>query len=111
MFITGLGTAAPPQRYAQKECWEVFCDSPLSNQLNLRSRAIVKKVLTGNNGILTRHLALDNLQQAFDLTPDALHERFKNYAPLLGTQAAQRALADAGTPPDDIDGLIISTCT
>ena len=111
MFITGLGTAAPPQRYTQRECWDVFQHSPLSRQLQPRSRAIVKKVLTGNNGIVTRHLALDNLDQAFELTPDVLHARFTTNAPVLATQAGQRALADAGKEPGEIDALIISTCT
>src|SRR3954463_9414251 len=46
MFIVGLGTAAPARRYAQKECWEVFSNSDLSRQLDPRSRAIVRKVLT-----------------------------------------------------------------
>src|SRR3989441_1787461 len=111
MFITGLGTATPPNRYAQKECWEVFRASTQSQQLSPRSRAIVKKVLTGNNGIVTRHLALDNLDQAFELTPDVLHARFTTNAPVLATQAGQRALADAGKEPGEIDALIISTCT
>ncbi len=111
MFITGLGTAAPPRRYAQTECWETFRHSPLSGQLSPRSRAIVKKVLTGNNGILTRHLALDPLEQAFDLTPDALHARFLRHAPSLATQAAERALADAEIQPKEIDAVLISTCT
>jgi predicted naringenin-chalcone synthase len=111
MFITGLGTAAPPQCYAQRECWEVFRESALSRRLSLRSRAIVKRVLTGDNGILTRHLVLDNLNQAFDLTPDALHARFARHAPALATEAAERALADSGTEPHQIDALLISTCT
>jgi polyketide synthase Type III len=111
MFITGLGTAAPPQCYGQKECWEVFRQSDLSRRLSPRSRAIVKKVLTGDNGIVTRHLALDALEQALELTPDALHGRFARHAPLLATEAAEQALADAGAEPYQIDALIISTCT
>jgi alkylresorcinol/alkylpyrone synthase len=67
--------------------------------------------LTGNNGIVARHLALDNLEQAFELTPDAMHERFATNAPLLATQAGQRALADAGVEPGEIDAVLISTCT
>jgi alkylresorcinol/alkylpyrone synthase len=111
MFITGLGTAAPPHRYTQKECWEVFTNSPLSRQLQPRSRAIVRKVLTGNNGIVARHLALENLSEAFDLAPDILNARFLRTAPLLATQAADRALADAAVQPGQIDGILISTCT
>src|SRR4051812_15129927 len=111
MFIVGLGTAAPARRYAQKECWEVFSNSELSRQLDPRSRAIVRKVLTGNNGIVTRYLVLDRLEEAFALNPDALHARYAKHAPMLATEAAERALADAGTSRNQIDALLISTCT
>ena len=111
MFITGLGTAAPQHRFTQKECWDVFSGSDLSRQLDSRSRAIIKKVLTGKNGIVSRHLVLDRVDEAFDVTPDVLHSRYVKHAPLLATQAAERALADAGSRCCEIDGLIISTCT
>jgi alkylresorcinol/alkylpyrone synthase len=111
MFITGLGTASPPHRYTQKECWEVFRHCALSRQLSPRSRAIVKKVLTGSNGIEARHLALDHLGQAFDLTPDDLHARFTQTAPALATQAAEHALAEASLQAGEIEAVIISTCT
>jgi len=111
MFITGLGTASPARRYLQKECWEVFQGSELSRQLDARSRAIVRKVLTGNNGIECRHLALENLNEAFDLTPDALHARFRKHAPALAAQAARTALSDAQIGTAEIDAIIISTCT
>jgi len=111
MFITGLGTAAPPQRYAQGEGWEALKQSRLFHELSPRSRALIRKVLSGNNGIATRHLALDDLSQAFDLTPDALHARFLRHAPLLAAQAAERALAEAGSRAAEMDAVIISTCT
>ena len=111
MFITGLGTAAPARCYAQEECWAALTRARRFEELEPRSRTILKKVLTGDNGIATRHLALEHLSEAFDLTPDALHARFLKYAPTLATQAAERALADAGNRPADIDALIISTCT
>ena len=62
MYITGLGTAAPPHRYTQVECWEAIHASLQFPKLSLRSRAILKKVLTGNNGIATRHFALEKLE-------------------------------------------------
>ena len=111
MFITGIGTAAPPRRYAQRECWEVFANSPLSERLEPHSRAIVRKVLNGNNGICTRHLALNRLDEAFELGPDTLHARFLEHAPRLATQAAQRALNQADVEPSAIDAALISTCT
>lgn len=111
MFITGLGTSLPPQRYTQTECWKALQSARQFTQLNSRSRAILKKVLLGNNGIVSRHLALNSLTEAFDLTPDTLHARFANNAPLLATQAADRALQASGTDPAKVDAVIISTCT
>ena len=111
MFITGIGTAAPPHRYAQRECWEAFAGSSLSERLNSQARAIVRKVLNGKNGITTRHLALDPIEQAFELSPDALHARFSEHAPRLATEAAERALKQAEVRPSGLDAVIISTCT
>lgn len=111
MFITGLGTAAPIHRYEQTQCWAALQPSERFARLTPRSRALLRKVLTGHNGIRTRHLALEQLEQAFALTPDALHARFLNHAPALAAQAAQRALADAQVEPGAIDAVIVSTCT
>ena len=111
MFIIGLGTAAPSQCYSQKGCWEVFSKSELCQRLEPRSRAIVKKVLTGNNGIETRRLALDSIEESFEVSPDILHARFLRHAPALASKAAERALVDAGVSAGQIDALIISTCT
>ena len=111
MFITGLGTAAPSHRYTQAQCWDALQNSSRFRELSPRSRAILKKVLSGANGIATRHLALEDLTDAFDLTPDALHARFTRNAPALASQAAERALADAKIAASDIDAIVASTCT
>src|SRR5262245_15885319 len=108
MFFTGLGTAAPAQRYSQKECWESLLRSPEIDQLTARSQAIVKKVLLGDNGIVTRHLALDQLTTAFELNPDILHARFCKHAPAFATTAAERALREADEPVTSIDAILIS---
>src|SRR5437764_15251127 len=103
MFIAGLGVATPAQRYSQADCWEALQSSGKLNTLNPRSRALLKKVLLGNNGILHRHLALDSLAEALDLSPDALHARFREHAPRLASEAALQALSQAGLAPADID--------
>ena len=111
MIIVGLGTAAPPRCYAQTECWEVLQYQKRFHELNSRSQAILKKVLSGRNGIRTRHLVLDQLADAFELNPDVMSARFAAHAPSLATDAAQRALADAGCSPAEVDAVLISTCT
>ena len=111
MFIIGLGTAAPPNCYAQRDCWTAFEKSALATTLAPRSRALLRKVLCGDSGIATRHLVLDTLAEAFAVTPDILHHRFANNAPALAEAAAKKALADAGCAAADMDAVIISTCT
>lgn len=111
MFIIGIGTATPPRRYSQADCWQTVQHCPRFHELNARSKAILKKVLTGENGIATRHFALERLDEAFALNPDSLHERFVKNAPSLATLAAERALAQSKTECREIDAVLISTCT
>jgi alkylresorcinol/alkylpyrone synthase len=111
MYLTGIGTAAPPGRFTQTECHVALQKSPQFSQLNSRSQALLRKVLCGENGIVSRHLALENLADAFLLTPDALHARFLRHAPVLAAQAAERALTVAWLDPQQVDAIIISTCT
>jgi len=111
MFIVGLGTATPPRRYSQRQCWEALQDAQQLSRLTGRSKAILRKVLLGDNGIATRHLALDPLSDAFDLRPDALHARFTKYAPALAAQAATAALENARVQVEAIDAVIVGTCT
>src|SRR5262245_426215 len=111
MFIIGLGTAAPPKRYTQPECWDAFQRAGSFPGLTPRSQAILKKVLCGDSGIATGHFALDSLDEVFELNPDTLHTRFAKHAPALAITAARRALADANCTADEIDAVLISTCT
>jgi len=111
MFIIGIGTATPSQRYSQADCWRTVQHCPAYKKLNDRSKAILKKVLTGENGIATRHFALEKLEEAFEINPDALHARFIKNAPGLVASAAERALAQSKIRPSEIDAVLISTCT
>jgi alkylresorcinol/alkylpyrone synthase len=111
MFITGLGVAAPSQRFTQRECWEALQKSAPLTRLAPRSHAILRKVLCGDSGVATRHLALETIAEVFDLTPDVLQARFSKHAPALAAEAAQRALKDANCKPNEIDAVLISTCT
>lgn len=111
MFIKGIGTAVPGNRYSQQECWEALCEATQFEGLTTRSRAVLKRVLTGENGIQTRHLALDRLSEAFEISPDTLHARFAKHAPALACEAARRAMEEAGVSPKEIEAVVVSTCT
>ena len=91
MFIVSLGTAVPPRSFTQAECWEALqrAERP---EITARTRAILQGILTHDHGIERRSLALETLDESFDLDPDTLHRRFARHAPLLASQAASRAL-------------------
>ncbi len=111
MYIIGLGTAHPDWRYTKADCWESFKASPWFDRLDRRARMVTELVLSRDNGIDARYFAVDTLDKVFSIDPGTLHERFLTYAPLLASQAASRALADAGLQAADIDAVIVSTCT
>ena len=111
MFVNGLGTANPPQRYSKNACLEAFKHSAWYLKLDRRSHMIAETVLTRDNGIENRSLAVESLDDVFQIDPDILHARFLAHAPALGTAAGKAALEKAGLGASAIDALVISTCT
>jgi alkylresorcinol/alkylpyrone synthase len=111
MFISGIGTAVPPNRYTKAECWEAFKHSEWVDRLNPRSHAVIKAVLLQDNGINSRHLALPSLEKVFAIDPDTLYQRFSTHAPLLASQAGRQAMEQAQLDAAEIDAVIVSTCT
>ncbi|MCJ7453635.1 MAG: hypothetical protein MUO39_14340, partial [Steroidobacteraceae bacterium] len=111
MYFSGLGTATPTTRYTKAECLAAFHDSEWFGRLGARSHLIARTVLQRDNGIETRHLALDSLAESFAIDPDTLARRFLTHAPALATRAAERALAAAALGAAQIDAVVVSTCT
>jgi predicted naringenin-chalcone synthase len=111
MFLHGLATANPPAKFSQQECWEIARHSPAVKRLDERAQFILHKVLTGGNGIATRHFALSGLDQIFDLSADQLNAAFRLEAPKLALAALRPALEQAGVQPAGLDALLICTCT
>ncbi|MDB5852647.1 MAG: Chalcone and stilbene synthase domain protein [Herminiimonas sp.] len=111
MFLSGLGTATPPATYTKQDCWNAFESSAWYDRLSPRARAIAQAVLTRDNGIESRQLALSSLDEVFHIDPDTLSQRFATHAPQLGCGAAQKSLRSAGLEPDQIDAVVVSTCT
>lgn len=111
MFISGVGTATPGARYTKAECLQAFEQSGWFGRLDARSHFIARSVLQRDNGIDARRLAVDSLGEVFDIDPDTLSQRFALHAPRLAAQAAERALAAAGLSAQQIDAVVVSTCT
>jgi len=111
MYFSGLGTATPTTRYTKAECLTAFQASDWFGRLDARSHLIARTVLQRDNGIATRHLALDSLAESFAIDPDTLARRFLTHAPALATRAAERALDAAALGAKQIDAVVVSTCT
>jgi alkylresorcinol/alkylpyrone synthase len=111
MYVNALGTAVPARRYTKSECWDAFRGSEWFERLDVRSRLLAKHVLTRNNGIEARRLAVEDLDEVFSIDADTLQRRFSRHAPQLASDAGRKALAHAALEPQSIDALIVSTCT
>lgn len=111
MFLHALATAVPPVTYTQSECWDMFQRSPVRERLTRRSRLIIQTILAGDHGIRTRHFAAPDLENVFDLSADQLHAVFRSEGPKLAAAALTTALVRAGLRADQLDALLICTCT
>ena len=111
MFVNSIGTALPEKCYSKDDCWVAFKASNWFERLDPRSHAITKLVLTRDNGIEERWLSVDSLDEVFSIDPDVLHRRFAVNAPHLASAAGRSALRTAGVSADQIDAVIVTTCT
>ena len=111
MFVNGIGTSVPPQRYSKLACWEAFEASDWFRRLDARAHLIARTVLLRDNGIEARHLAVAALDEVFQIDPDTLHRRFATHAPALAGQAGANALEQAVLAREQIDAVVVSTCT
>jgi predicted naringenin-chalcone synthase len=111
MYLHSLATAVPPQTYSQLECWAIAERSSVRSRLSRRSSLILHSILRGDHGISTRHFSTSDIDRVFDLTPDELNFAFRSQAPKLAGRALTDALDRAGVRPDEVDALLICTCT
>jgi predicted naringenin-chalcone synthase len=111
MYLHALATAVPAATFTQPECWQIAERSTVRQRLKKRSMLILHTILRGDHGIATRHFAMPDIENVFDLTPDQLNAAFRSEAPKLAGTAFTAALAQAGVRPAEIDALLICTCT
>lgn len=111
MYFRGLGTATPSARYTKEECLDAFQRSKWFARLDARAHVVARTVLQRDNGMQARRLAVDSLDEVFQIDPNTLARRFLKHAPALATSAGLRALAQSGLAAQDIDAVVVSTCT
>lgn len=111
MHLHALATAVPPHTFTQAQCWEKVSASPLRDQLSRRSMLTLRAILTRDSGIATRHFALADPERLFASSADELNAHFRTVAPALAGEALTRALDQAGVAANEIDALLVCTCT
>ena len=111
MYLLGIGTATPPSRYTKAECLDAFQRSDWYAKLDTRSHLIARTVLQRDNGIEARRLAVESLDEVFNIDPETLDRRFLAHAPVLAADAAAKALRTARLEVRDIGAVVVSTCT
>lgn len=100
--ILAVATANPPYRFTQEEVLRLLgYTRPMAREIFLHS------------DIDHRYLHVD---PATVTTPDeedldTLHRRYREGAVLLGRQAAERCLAQAGLAAADVDCILVCSCT
>jgi predicted naringenin-chalcone synthase len=106
--IVGLGTANPPLKVSQEESYEAYVQSvPLSR----RAKALLYRVFVANRSIGWRYFGMDSLADALENSQDELIARYRRFAVQISVEAARKALDQASIEPQDIDGLVINSCT
>ena len=111
MYLHALATAVPPTRLRQDECLRIIAASELFSRLSRRSRLTLQTILRGDSGVATRHFAFTPIEDVFRASADTLNECFREEAPRLACRALADALAQAGLRADQLDALVLCTCT
>ncbi len=98
--IVSVATAVPPRRFTQQEVL----------RLTGYTRPIAREFFF-NSGIDYRYLYMDPQDGTMNESPDDLHRRYQKGAVLIARQAAQRCLAKAGLGGEEIDCILVCSCT
>jgi len=100
--IAAVGTANPPYCFTQEEVLRLLgYTRPIARDIFLHSD-IDRRYLHVNPATVTT-------PEDEDL--DVLHRRYREGAILIARQAAEQALARAGLTTDDIDCILVASCT
>ena len=103
--IMGIGTANPPRRYSQREIYDL---SALHFPMYRSPR--IERIFM-NSDIDYRHFTFDTETFVPNESADELHERFAEHSVTLGREAIERCLNDAGATADDVDYIVVVSCT
>jgi predicted naringenin-chalcone synthase len=103
-----LGTANPPLRVSQEESFQAYVTlTPLSD----RAKSLLKRIFVENQSIGYRHFGMDSLADVLHDSQDELIARYRKFGVQVAVEAANKALGQAGLAPEEVDGVVINSCT
>lgn len=108
-YLATVSTAVPPFKADQETAREFF-SRHYEGRLKTRSLSLLEKLLE-HPSIEARYFALEDPLSLIDESRDDRVERFTSWAVDLACEASVKALNQAGLKPQDIDALVINTCT
>lgn len=111
MFLESIASAFPKYSYTQQECLEFTRETKAFQSLGDRSQGLLTKILTGDSGIQHRRFATGDPAGMFDADAQRLNEYFEREAPILASESLRKAVERKGIQMDEIDALLICTCT
>ena len=103
--IVALGTATPPQKYSQREIYDISTRFYPA----YRDRRIEQIFMSSD--IEYRHLAIDKETFVPFESADELHARFSANAVPVAAEAITRCLENGKIAIDEIDQIVVATCT
>lgn len=104
--IINIKTANPSFKVEQRQ----LIPFVMAQDIPLRRKQYYRRFLS-DRGVVTRTFALESYHQVVHETSDQSILRYEQAAVELATRAARQCLESEGLGSQDIDGLIIATCT
>jgi predicted naringenin-chalcone synthase len=107
--IAAVATASPERALGQEEVAD-FLLAAYGDRLRPQSRAVLRKVFA-HPSVRRRRMAAASLAEVAGEDPDRRVERFTRAAVELSVQAARKALLSADAAPEEVESLVVNTCT
>jgi len=105
--IESIGTANPPLRLTQEEVYQYL--HRYYNMSKREGRLYYKLLL--NSSIMGRFISMDSPAEILETDQDKLVNRFLKYARMIAVEAIQKCLRESEIKPDDVNCLVVNTCT
>jgi len=104
--IINIKTANPSFKVEQKELIPFM----MAQDIPYRRKEYYRRFLS-DGGVVTRTFGIERVDQVINESCDQSIQRFEQVAVDLATKAGRQCLESEGLSPENIDGLIIVTCT